>query len=236
MLNFEVLGSSSSGNCYLIRTSKETLLLECGVKYKQMIEALNFNLNSVVGCIITHEHGDHSKSINEVIKAGINVYGSAGTFNARSVNNSHRVHIVKAKIQFRVGSFSILPFDIEHDAVEPLGYLIYHPEFGYFLFATDTYYIKYKFQNLNYIALECNYSKEILEERIRAGKLNPVLKKRLLKSHFSLENVKKFLLANDLSGTKEIMLIHLSSGSSHAKNFKNEVERLTGVPVTICQE
>lgn len=233
MLNFQTLGSSSKGNCYLIRTSNEILILECGLQYRKILQALNFDLSKVIGCLISHEHNDHSKAINEVMSSGINVYASLGTLNALSIKG-HRAFIVEAKKQFQIGGFTILPFELQHDAAEPLGFLIYHKEFGRLLFATDTFYIKYKFPELNYIAIECNYSGEILNNNIREEKTNTFLKRRLLSSHFSLENVKKFFLANDLSKLKEIKLLHLSDGNSNAKQFKSEIEKLTGVPVSVC--
>jgi len=233
MLNLEVLGSSSEANCYIIRTKEETLILECGMNYKFIKQALKFDLSKVKGCIITHEHKDHSRAAADLMKSGIDLYSSEGTFKALDISG-HRVHALMTKTSYNIGRFSILPFDTEHDAAEPYGYLIYHPTFGKLLFATDTFYIKYKFNGLNYIMVECNYSKEILDENISAGRLHPALRKRLLKSHFSLENVKIFLQANDLSKVESIMLMHLSNGNSHAENFKNEIERLTGVPVRIC--
>lgn len=233
MLNFETLGSSSKGNCYIIRTSKEVLILECGLHYQKILQALNFNLTNVVGCLVTHEHADHSKAIKDVMKSGIDVYLSAGSSEALKIEG-HRVHHVEAKKQFQIGSFIILPFETEHDAKEPIGFLIFHPEFGKLLFATDTFYIKYKFPGLNYIAVECNYSGQILNSNIESGRISKYLKKRLLSSHFSLENVKKFFQANDLSKLKEIKLLHLSDGNSNSKQFKKEIEELTGVPVSVC--
>lgn len=55
----------------------------------------------------------------------------------------------------------------------------------------------------------------------------------LLKSHFSLENIKKFLLANGLSRVQEIWLLHLSDGNSDAERFKREIQSLTGKPTYI---
>jgi len=66
-----------------------------------------------------------------------------------------------------------------------------------------------------------------------AGLVPPALKKRILKSHFSLENVKEFLKANDLSRVQEIWLLHLSDGNSDAERFKREIQELTGKMVFI---
>ena len=63
--------------------------------------------------------------------------------------------------------------------------------------------------------------------------LNKSLAERLIKSHFSIENVLAFLRANDLSKVKEIWLIHLSDGNADAGKFARMVEAATGKPVYI---
>ena len=179
-------------------------------------------------------HKDHCKAVGDVIKAGIDVYLSAGTKEALGIDG-HRIKVVKAREQFRIGTFTILPFETEHDAKEPLGYLIYSSATGdKLLFATDTYYIRYKFQGLTHIMVECNYASDILQLNIQEGLIPEGLKNRLLESHFSLANVKSFLLANDLSRVQEIYLMHLSSGNSDAERFKREIQEVTGKQVIIC--
>lgn len=75
-MKIKVLGSSSRGNCYLLQLKKETLILECGINYKDILKGLDFNLESVIGCLVTHEHKDHSKAITELTNNGIDVYSS----------------------------------------------------------------------------------------------------------------------------------------------------------------
>ena len=67
--------------------------------------------------------------------------------------------------------------------------------------------------------VECNYAADILQANVDAGKVPESMRNRLLRSHFSLDNVKKFLLANDLSKVREIWLIHLSDGNSDARKI-----------------
>jgi len=52
----DVIASGSSGNSYIITAGKEKLMLDCGVRYKDIQLALGFRTTSVVGCLITHEH------------------------------------------------------------------------------------------------------------------------------------------------------------------------------------
>lgn len=103
------------------------------------------------------------------------------------------------------------------------------------LYATDTYYIKYKFKKLNYLLIECNYNREIAKGNATAGVINKTRYTRLLESHFSLENVLKFLNANDLTYTKHIILCHLSDTNSNQKIMQSKVYEQTRIPTTIAE-
>ena len=167
------------------------------------------------------------------MRAGIDCYISAGTAEALGLSG-HRLHIIKARQQFRIGTWTVLPFDTQHDAAEPLAFLLANQAGEKLLYATDTYFIRYRFRGLTHIAVECNYSLDILRTNVEAGTVDKALKNRILKSHFSLENVKKFLLANDLSKVEAIFLLHLSDNNSDCERFKREVMELTGKPTYIA--
>lgn len=190
-------------------------------------------MTDVEGCLVTHEHKDHCVALNNVLRSEIDCYMSEGTAKALGVKH-HRLNTIQARKQFKLGTWTILPFEVEHDVSEPLGFLIQSEAGEKLLFATDTYYIRYRFKGLNIIAVECNYSKEILEENILNGRAPIVLRKRLEKSHFSLNNYLEFLKANDLTDVKEIWLLHMSSNNSDEKLFKSEVQKVAGKPVYIA--
>jgi len=232
-MDIKAFGSGSSGNAYYIDDGITPLLLECGLTYKAIQKKLNFETSKIAGCLITHEHGDHCKALKDVIKAGIDCYMSQGTRDVLGVD-SHRIKTVVAKKQFTVGSWTILPFKTEHDSAEPIGFLLASRTGEKLLYATDTYYIRYMFPGLTHLMIECNHSYEILNANVEAGMVPVAMKKRLIKSHFSLENVKKFLQANDLSKVREIWLIHLSDANSNAEQFKREIQELTGKMVFIA--
>lgn len=233
MIEVTALASSSKGNCYRVTDGHTPLLLECGINYREIQKGLDFRMSDIAACLVTHEHGDHCKSIKDVMKAGIDTYASYGTWDALRLDGHHRAHPVKALEPFTIGTWTILPFDVQHDVSEPYGFLLANKSGDKLLFATDTYYIRYKFRGLTHLLVECNYSLEILNENILSGKVPQVMKKRLLKSHFSLENVKEFLKENDLSKVQEIWLLHLSDSNSNADLFKEEIQKLTGKVVHV---
>lgn len=228
------LASGSRGNCYHITDGSTPLLLECGIGWKEIQRGLNFRTSQLAGCLVSHEHKDHSKAVQEMMKAGIDCYMSAGTAEALGISG-HRLYIIKAKQQFRIGTWTILPFETQHDAAEPLGFLMANQYGDKLLYATDTYFLKYKFRGLTHIMVECNYALDILQKNVTAGLVPTALKDRVLRSHFSLENVKEFLKANDLSKVQEIWLVHLSDGNSDAERFKREIQELTGKLVYVAE-
>ena len=148
--------------------------------------------------------------------------------------SGHRINIIKAKRQLKIGTWTVLPFDTEHDSVEPLGFLLSNQDGEKLLYATDTYYLKYRFQGLTHIMLETNYSLDILQNNVEIGSVDHALKNRTIRSHMSLENAKKLLMANNLSKVQQIWLLHLSEGNSDEKRFKREIQELTGKPTFIA--
>lgn len=128
----------------------------------------------------------------------------------------------------------VLPFPSQHDAAEPVGYLIQADNGGKLVFITDSYYCRYRFSGVHYFMVECNYSLPILEENIQAGVVPAAIRNRIVKSHFELERVKDFFRANDLSECREVHLIHLSGQNADPSLFKSEIQKITGLPVYVC--
>ena len=232
-MNLKVIGTGSKGNCYILENENEALIIECGVNVQSIKQALNFNVSKVCGCLVTNEHQDQAKSANELIKSGINVYASAGTFKALQIEN-HRAISMQNKVAFAIGNFTVMPFDVHHDAAEPFGFIIKHNECGNVLFLTDTFYCAYTFNNIHNIIIEANYSKKIIDKKFGAESGKEFLRNRILKSHMSLENCLTTLSANDLSKVNNIVLIHLSDSNSNEIEFKEAVEGATGKTVTVA--
>ncbi len=231
-MEIKVLASSSKGNCYLIKDSRSSILIECGIPWKEIQKKLNFKTAEIDSCIISHAHQDHCRAVKDVLRAGITVHTSpeaVKVLNERGIN-SHRLLSGKPEHMFRINTFLVIPFELKHD-IYNYGYLIQGQISNKKLvYLTDTAYSEYKFKDLNYIMIECNYEGELLKN----SSLNNFVKNRIHRTHFGFDAVKDFLRANDLSKVEEILLLHLSDANSNAKLFKSEIEKLTGVPVRVC--
>ncbi len=230
-MNLIVLGSSSQGNGYILDNGTEAIVLECGIRLHSLKEALGFDLARVKGVFITHEHQDHAKYHKQYTKAYLPVYASQGTKEA--LKNDKVIPLAEGEA-VKLGGFTVKPFGVKHDAREPFGFMLKHRETGAVLFATDTYYLPYKFKGLNNILLEANYETNTLKYNLEQGIITEQMKNRTLQSHMSLEQCKDTLLANDLSGVNNIVLIHLSDRNAKATHFKDYIHEATDKSVTIA--
>ncbi len=230
-----VLNSGSSGNGYVLQNDTEALVIECGCHVLGCEKTLHFNTRKVVGCLVTHEHQDHAKYIRDYAKY-MPVYATAGTLRATENEKTINCNVLEMLTKRKLGGFTVLPFPTEHDAEEPCGFIIHHMEFGNLIFATDTYYLKYKFSYPSWFMLECNYDARLLQENVE-NMITPVsVAKRVRKSHMSLEQCIKTLQSNDLSEVKGIVLLHLSSNNSSKRAFLRKVQEATGRFVCVAQK
>lgn len=241
-MKLRILASGSAGNCCVLDNGKDALVIEAGVKMQEVKQALDFDISRVNGCIVSHEHLDHSGYMNDFLKARIPVYASAGTIEAvkgKMKINDYSLSMLRTLAKGKshaIGSFKVIPFDVQHDCADPLGFLIQHPDMGVALFATDTYYLKYRFQGLNQILIECNYRDDILTENIREGRIPGLLLQRTLQSHMSYDTCLSTLKANDLTEVHNIVLIHLSDGNSNALEFEEGIREATGKAVHVAKK
>ena len=232
-MKFEPLASSSHGNAYIVSDRDTRILLECGVSHSKLQKLSGFSLSEFRACLVSHEHKDHAKSVEELLTRGMDVYMSQGTAEALETDG---VTLIEAMEQFNVGSLDVVPFTTFHDAAEPLGFLIKSRVDGDVLaFATDTVNLRYRFPGLNILAIEANYDKVILE---RCEKLPEKIRHRITNSHMEIDTLCDYLRSLDLSECREIHLLHLSDATSHEINFKNKVARAVpeGIKITACKK
>ena len=232
-MKFKSLASSSHGNAYIVADEQTKILIECGVSHKQLQKLAGFSLADIKACLVSHEHKDHAKCVDELIRRGMEVYMSYGT--ARALENESAT-LIENMEQFNVGSFDIVPFTTFHDAAEPLGFLIKSRIDGDVLaFATDTVNLRYKFPGLNILAIEANYDRKILD---RCEKLPEKVRHRITNSHMEIETLCDYLRSLDLSKCREIHLLHLSDAMSDEGGFMRKVLRSIpkGIEVKSCEK
>lgn len=237
-MDFIPLSSSSAGNAYLVKSSGGALLIEAGIPFKRLREKLwahDVSLSDLAGCLISHRHGDHSRAVKELLMAGVDVFTSAETMKELGVGHHHRAIPIGGGVITAFKDWRVLAFDLHHD-VPTHGFLIEAPDREKLLFIPDTSYVRDRFAPVDIIAIETNYCADLLTDNIVKERLPAVVGRRVRRQHTSLDTVKAFLLANDLSKCRQIWLLHLSSGNSDEARMIKEVQETTGIPVYAAGE
>lgn len=230
-MKLTVLGSSSSGNCYIIHNESECLIIEAGINIKHVNTAIDFDISIIDGVLCSHKHSDHSGFIESYSKIGVKVYAGSDVLKSMDQTRSYTHIELKHKEKVNVGRFRVLPLNLTHD-VPCLGFLINHPEMGSMLFATDTTHIPYRFSGVNHYLVECNYD----TDTINSNDTNANLADRVVNSHLSFDNFIKFMNAQDLSRTNNIVLLHLSDNNSDYVKFLREVKAMYDCNVYIARK
>ena len=208
------ISSGSIGNAYILECQNEILLLELGIGWNDIKKALNFDLSKVVGCLCSHEHGDHAKSVKDAIKAGIEVYST------KEVQALYpRVKVPKMGEKTQIGGFFIQPLEVPHSC-QCLAFIIQHESFGKMVLCTDATAFKYKIKNVNHWLIEANYSEQILIDKMCDNSMG----RSLYQHHMEIEDTVKALKVNFSADTQNILLIHLSDGNSDEKAFVQTVK------------
>ncbi len=232
-MKLTVLDSGSIGNCYLLENNNECLVIECGIPFKFVKQALSFDILKIVGVIASHSHKDHFGYAGEYLKCGIPIYASEETHKSIIQKYENQI-VVKFGYWYQIGGFNITPFECVHD-VECYGFIIRHREMGSLLFASDTEYIKQNFKKLklNHIMIECNYSQKIIDERMNSGNTIKSLRDRVLQSHMELETCKGFIEANMTTQLDNVILLHLSDGNANEKVFREDIRAIVGPYINV---
>jgi len=231
-MKLKVLGSSSKGNCYILENDTEALIIEAGIRYKDVKIALDFDVSKIKGVIISHSHGDHAGFTQQYLDGGIKCYAN---FTLPGAKTENRTKIFEDEKAFLVGNFTILPFPVVHD-VPNHAFVIKHKDMGSLLFVTDTAYISPRLSSVNHWLVECNHNEELMEKQFDLGNFKSVLAMRVQRDHFGLETLTNMFKVNDLSATKNIVLIHLSDTNSNEKLFKETIQKKTGKVVYIADK
>lgn len=236
-MKLTILGSGSDGNVYVLHNDKEALIVECGKRYSMAMKAIAHDRKKVVGCIVTHEHGDHSRYVNEYLDAVIPVAMTKGTVEALREKDKLKSPFTPIVCRHRetifCGNFEVTPFNVHHDAAEPVGYHIWHPDCGAIVFLTDSDTLTERFDAPQHIMIECNYDVDTLQANTR---LPQETKNRIICNHMSFHHCVDTLLNMDLTKCRQIVLIHLSNDNSREAIFIDGVKAATGKPTFAATE
>lgn len=214
------LYSGSSGNATYVSDGKTGILIDAGLSGKQITQALSqigVLPETLSGILITHEHSDHIKGAGILSrKYHIPIYANAGTWASMASQLGALPAGARREFEtdgdFYVGSLSVMPFSIPHDASDPVGFRVFSGVRSVAT-ATDMGYIKKDvlkaLSGADLVLLESNHDPDMLK---RNPHYSAALKRRILGSHGHLSNETSAagVLSLYETGVRRVVLGHLS--------------------------
>lgn len=232
-MKIECLGSSSKGNCYIVELeSGDVIILDAGVPYSLIKKALGYRRTKVLGVLLTHEHGDHSRAVKAMLDDGLKIYTSEGTAKALGIEDKPRVlkAVAGRKIVLKENVHA-MALNAVHPAEEPFLFTLSDRSTKENLvFLTDTAYVEYAFNGFSYYLIECNYVSSIAKDKRKHGTYS------MSEGHMSLTSTLQLLESSDLSKARQIILLHLSDSNSDSNLMIQEVYEATGVATDVADE
>ena len=214
-----VLGSSSSANCTYVSDGSTSLLIDAGFSCKQTrdrLKDIGVELESIDGICITHEHSDHVAGLPVMSRnLPASIYANSGTADALSRTPKFldvKWTIFSTGASFRIGTLSIEPFRVPHDAYEPVGFVVDDGQERVGV-VTDmgisTSLIRDKLASCQVAVVESNYDDEMLKNSDRSWHL----KQRIMGRQGHLSNDQGSELISDIlhADLRRVYLAHLSS-------------------------
>ena len=215
------LASGSSGNCTYIETDTTKILIDNGKPLSYVFNCLNelgIDPYTIDAILITHEHSDHIKGIQQFAKSyNTNIYAHINI--SEIVKN--QIHVNPEQFNFfdsdfEIGNLHIQPFPLPHDSKFCVGYRISEEDAVVSIctdlgsFSEQTFEI---IKSSALVYLEANYDPEML---MSYPNYPPFLKKRINgpNGHLSNLNCAKAIEKLVHAGTRLVVLSHISEHSN----------------------
>lgn len=236
MLKFISFGSGSSGNCYILFTETDALMIDAGIgtrMLKRRFVEYGLSLSKVHNIIITHDHADHVKSVGVLShEHDVPVYATAkvheGIRHNYCVRHKIEPQLVKTINKgetIQIGKFSVTPFNVPHDSQDNVGYSIVNGDVTFCIITdagTVTDEMKPFIAKANHLVIEANHDEQMLKN----GHYPQHLKQRILSDtgHLSNINCAKALAESATEKLRNVWLCHLSEENNHPELARKTVE------------
>ena len=226
------LGSGSSGNAFVLHCSCGNYLIDAGFSRKELccrMEKCDIAPESIRAVLISHEHSDHVKGC----RVFADFYGIPAYVSGKTMDYLQRRNQLPEKVvgfipgsAFELPGVSVMPFQVSHDALDPVGFNFTVSECRIAI-ATDLgcleKHIISELYNADILVLEANYDLKMLMESDRKNSL----KHRIMGRSGHLDNCAAARSLSALVGprTRSLLLAHISGECNNHDLLKDIISR-----------
>ena len=232
LAHLRVLASGSSGNACFLQVAGVRVLIDAGLPLTRLARALR-----ELGCdpadldavLLTHEHSDHVRGLAELRAAapGLPIHATPAT--ARAVRRvcGEIVDPALAHAEtMEIGALHVLPFRVDHDAADPVGYRLAAGDFAVAVatdLGDDTPVVRRAMVDCRALVLEANHDEDLLAR----GPYPTFLKRRVASRRGHLSNRQTARLVAAVAGPRleQVVLCHLSEANNSPERAEQAVKR-----------
>lgn len=239
--DFQILGSSSTGNCALLRTGSSKILIDAGFSGKRIqakLESIGESIEAIQAVFLTHEHSDHAQGIRGLSRRpDLPIFANRDTADAVQAKLTKRANwqVFETGTTFNFRDLEIRSFALPHDAYDPVGYVFRWglddlPTTQSLAWITDLGYVPAhvheQMRSVETLVMEANYEEALLEKDTRRPWS---IKQRIRGRHGHLSNNAAFEALSQMNGDsqlKEVYLAHLSKDCNSLECVKERFASL----------
>ena len=218
-LHLHVLASGSRGNAAIIEGPKESILIDCGICRKRILQysnELGVDVSKITSVLLTHEHSDHTKGLPVFSKhfQG-NMYTTQGSAHAKKLTDSLDFIEISHSQELVISGIKVTCFPCSHDVCDPIGFR-FSTDTDAIGYCTDTGYLtdeaKEALVDTRILALESNHD----ETMLRCGDYPRFLKERIASREGHLSNAQTAAYLPELitDRCEQIVAMHLSQDNN----------------------
>ncbi len=230
MANLQIIpiASGSSGNCMYIEIDNHKLIVDFGISYKRIKEALsanNIDISEIEYGFITHKHNDHINGLKVTLNnTNFPFYSEISC--AKYLNDKYDTKVfngLNVNDTLKLDDLIIKTIKLSHD-VRCIGY-IFETDNYKVAYATDTGFTNKKmadaFIGADVVIIEANHDINMLEN----GNYPRYLKDRISSDfgHLSNSDCASFVKYLNDQGTTNFLLAHLSKENNTKELALKEV-------------
>lgn len=241
--SFQILASGSSGNATVLQHGETNVLLDMGIsltRTKKALRELGLGIEDLDGVVITHEHSDHIKGLEMLVKyhPEVVLYASKGT--QAKVPRAAQVKTIERGRSFEIGSLSCHPYATQHDANEPLGFRFEGEDGARLGWATDLGYwddeTAEHLEDCHVVMIEANHDPDMLWK----GPYPSFLKRRVSSRLGHLSNVQAMWLLDRIASPslQRVILGHLSEKNNDTHLALRTVSKAlsnANIPISVAE-
>ncbi|MCX6339919.1 MAG: MBL fold metallo-hydrolase [Candidatus Aureabacteria bacterium] len=227
-----VLGSGSSGNSIYIAGDGYSFLIDAGLSRRELegrLSAAGAALSEIEAVLISHEHHDHIRGLAGLCRShSVPVYVNRQTASAIIEKGipSERLKFFKNGTEFALGTVTVHPFPVPHDASDPVGFIIRDGEIRIGI-VTDCGHpsktVKRMLQGCSVLVVETNHDQDLLNN----GPRHVSLKERIRSDvgHLSNDAAAELIAEVASEELSDVFLAHLSEECNRPGMARMVVER-----------